>query len=121
MGECQPLEFGAFLKHVKTSLDCGGLRYAGNGTVKTVAVGGGTCGEYWKSVLKAGCDTFVTSDVKYHDFLDIAEAGLNVIDAGHFPTENTVVPTLANTIHDAFPQLILLVSERHCDKVNFYR
>ena len=39
-----------------------------------------------------GCDTYVTADVKHHEFIAANELGLNLIDAGHFPTENVVVP-----------------------------
>lgn len=120
MGEFEPLDFPAFLRHVKNSLGCDGLRFCGGGEVKRVAVGGGSCGDMWERVLLAGCDTFVTSDVKYHDFLDIAEAGLNIIDAGHFPTENPVVGVIAAAIREAYPSLEVLISKKHLDKVRFY-
>ena len=58
--------------------------------VGKVAVGGGACAGEWPAALRAGCDTFVTSDAKYNDFWDARDAGLTLIDAGHFYTENPV-------------------------------
>ncbi len=72
---------------------CNGVRYAGDsGPVRKVAVGGGACGDYEDAAIAAGCDTFVTSDLSYHQFLDAAGKGINLIDAGHFPTEDPVCP-----------------------------
>ena len=69
-----------------------GVRYAdaGSGPVHQVAVGGGACGDYEDAAIAAGCDTFVTSDLSYHQFLDAAGKGIHLIDAGHFPTEDPV-------------------------------
>ena len=81
----QPLP--AFLAHVKERLGCEGLRYADGGRpVSRVAVGGGSCGSDLPDAAKAGCDTFVTADVKYNQFNDAQAMGINLIDAGHFCT-----------------------------------
>ena len=65
MGEVPQQPLDAFLKRVKTLLGCEGLRYVDGGKpVKKVAVGGGACGDGWREALDAGCDTFVTSDIK---------------------------------------------------------
>ncbi len=53
-------------------------------SVHRVAVGGGACADGMAEALAAGCDTFVTADVKYNQFWDAADSGLNLIDAGHF-------------------------------------
>ena len=110
-----------FLSHVKQSLNAPGLRYAPAGNkVHQVAVGGGACGGEWPAALKAGCDTFVTSDVRYNDFWDARDAGLTIIDAGHFYTENPVCGYLADTVHAAFPDLKVVISRTHRDCVKFY-
>lgn len=92
--EEQSLE--AFLTSVKKNLHCDGLRYVDGGKpVRKVAVGGGSCADEMFEALEAGCDTFVTSDVKYNQFRTAYENGLNLIDAGHFHTENPTMPLLA--------------------------
>lgn len=117
--EEQPLS--AFLAHVKDTLHCDGLRYVDSGKpVRKVAVGGGSCADAMQDALAAGCDTFVTADVKYNQFWDAKDLGLNLIDAGHFHTENPVTAYLAEKIAAHFPELEVKISETHWDCVKFY-
>ena len=110
-----------FLSHVKTALGCEGLRYVDSGKpVHRVAVGGGACGSELMDAYRAGCDTFVTSDVKYNQFWDAKDLGLNLIDAGHFYTENPVVAVLAKKLQAAFPEIEVKISESHWDCMKYY-
>ena len=112
-----PLE--QFLHDVVKSLSCRGLRYRDGGRpVHRVAVGGGACGEYIPHALAQGCDTFVTSDLRYNDFLDTR--GLNLIDAGHFPTEDVVCPEVVHRLQKAFPDICVSKSAVHRDAVQYY-
>ena len=111
----------AFLSTVREKLGCEGLRYADGGKpVRKVAVGGGSCAGGIMEVLAAGCDTFVTADIKYNQFWDAKDLGLNLIDAGHFHTENPVVSVLAEKIAAAFPEIDVKISETHHDCMKFY-
>ena len=115
----QPLD--AFLNRVKTLLGCEGLRYVNGGKpVRRVCVGGGSCADGMHEAIAAGCDTFVTSDIKYNQFWDAHDLGLNLIDAGHFCTENPVVSVLAEKISAAFPEVEVKISESHRDVMRFY-
>ena len=115
----QPL--AQFLAHVKTRLGAQGLRYVDGGRpVRKVAVGGGACADELPAVLAAGCDTFVTADVKYNEFYDAKAEGVNLIDAGHFATENPVVAVLAAKLRAAFPEIPVECAETHRDYMNFY-
>ncbi len=106
-----PIELIDFAAIVKERLDSNGVRYVDAGKpVKKVAVGGGSCSSSMKDVLAAGCDTFVTADIKYDGFLDAAAMGLNLIDAGHYPTENVVCPVLASWLKEGFPDVEVLIS-----------
>ena len=117
--EAQPLP--QFLAHVKTRLQVQGLRYVDGGRpVRKVAVGGGACADGLPAVLAAGCDTFVTADVKYNEFYDAKAEGVNLIDAGHFATENPVVAVLAAKLRAAFPEIPVECAETHRDYMNFY-
>lgn len=108
-----------FLAEVKTALRCDGLRYTGNAPVWRVAVGGGSCGSMLTEVVKTGCDTFVTADIKHDVFLRASELGLNLIDAGHFCTENVVIPVLKNWLTRSFPDLRILISSHRAPE-RFY-
>ena len=117
--QVQSLE--AFLSTVKKQLGCEGLRYVDSGKpVCKVAVGGGACGSELMDAVKAGCDTFVTADVKYNGFFDARALGINLIDAGHFQTENPVVTLLAEKIAKAFPEIQVMISETHHDCMKYY-
>lgn len=110
-----------FLEQVKAKLDCKALRYVDGGKpVRRVAVGGGSCGSALAEVFAAGCDTFVTADVKYNQFWEAKEMDINLIDAGHFQTENPVCSVLADKIQKAFPDVQVILSKKHADCVNFY-
>ena len=117
--EAQPLS--AFLSPVKTRLGAQGLRYLDAGRmVHAVAVGGGACADEMFAALDGGCDTFVTADVKYNQFWDAQALGLNLIDAGHFATENPVCAVLAEKLRAAFPELVVECAENHRDCMNFF-
>ena len=72
-------------------------------------------------VLAAGCDTFVTADLGYHQFLDAAAEGLNLLDAGHFPTENGVLPVLEAYLQTRFPALLAERSAVHGDVIRCWK
>ena len=111
----------AFLPYVKEKLGCPGLRYVcGGNPVHKVAVGGGACADEMGTAVKDGCDTMVTSDIKYNDFCDAKALGLTLIDAGHFYTENPVCVLLADILRSQFPSLEVKISERHHDCMAFY-
>ena len=110
-----------FLAFVKKQLGCQGLRYADAGRpVCKVAVGGGACGSEFMDAVRAGCDTFVTADVKYNQFWDAKSYGLNIIDAGHYHTENPVCVYLADQLRKAFPDVSVSLSAWHNDCTNFF-
>ena len=100
-------------------LGCSGLRFRDGGKpVHRVAVGGGACRDYIPQAIAQGCDTFVTADLRYNDFLDTR--GLNLIDAGHFPTEAVVCPEVVHRLQKAFPDICVSKSAVHRDAVQYY-
>ena len=117
----EAMEFASFLRHVKDSLGANGLRYAGPGKpVRRFGICGGSGAGDLPLALAQGCDTFVTADVKHHQFIQANEEGINLIDAGHFSTENVVVPVLKRWLNEDFPDLDVRISERHCQPEKFY-
>lgn len=82
--------------------------------------GGGACWDYHADALRKKCDTFLTSDLSYHDFLDAKAMGMNVIDAGHFPTEDVVCPKLVSMLQSAYPQLNIKKSTSHREVFQYF-
>ena len=78
--------------------------------VRKVAVCGGAGSDLIDLALAKGADTLVTGDVKYHSAQQAVFSGLNIIDAGHQPTELPVLEKLAD-------RLSLRFVERHMDVV----
>ena len=109
-----------FAADVCKALHANGVRYAGDRPVEYIAVGGGACGDEIDAVIAAGCDTFVTSDLTYHQFLDAAPKGINLIDAGHFPTEDPVCAKIVAYLEKEFPQLIIIKSTSHKEVIQYF-
>ena len=117
----RPVSVPDFLCAVQEALGAGGLRCTdGAKPISRVAVGGGACGEFLWAAAAAGCDTFVTADVKYNQFLDAAALRLTLVDAGHFPTEDVVCPVLARHLSERFPELAVRKSASHREVVQYY-
>ena len=117
----EPMPLQAFIQEVCHTLGCNGLRYADAGSmVSRVAVGGGSCGDFEDAAIAAGCDTFVTADIGYHQFLDAPGKGINLIDAGHFPTEDLICPVLVSYLLAQFPELSVKKSTSHREVIQYY-
>ena len=122
MGTLQsPMPLQDFARKVCHDLKANGVRFSGCGRpVYRVAVGGGACGDYIHAAIAAGCDTFVTADLSYHQFLDAEGMGVNLIDAGHFPTEDPVCARLSAYLTEQFPELTVFKSASHREAVQYY-
>lgn len=102
----EELSLTEFARRVKTGLGLEGVRMMDAGRpVHRVAVGGGACGGMLTDVMRAGCDTFVTSELKHDVYLEAKSRGINLIDAGHYGTEALVCPILVEWLQEAFPNL----------------
>jgi len=120
-GEVTEQTLSDYLLTVKTALGCDGLRYVDCGNpVHHVAVGGGACGGELQQVAAAGCDTFITADIRYNQFWDAKALGINLIDAGHFHTENPVCSYLTHKLRQAFPEVEVVLSQNHADCAKFF-
>ncbi len=120
-GEVEEQTLEQFMDTVKSALGIPVLRYVNcSKPVRKVCVGGGSCGSELMDAVNAGCDTFVTADVKYNQFFDSRDNGMSIIDAGHFYTENPVVRVLADKISAAFPEIRVEISKKHSDCMKFY-
>jgi putative NIF3 family GTP cyclohydrolase 1 type 2 len=80
-----------------------------------VALCGGAGATLIPDALVAEADVFVTGDLKHHQALDAAAAGLTVIDAGHHGTERPFVEALAGTLSTAVPGAEVSVSRISTD------
>ena len=116
----EPMPREDFCAHVKKALGSNGIRYVlGKTPVKKVAVGGGHCGDLMPEAVEKGCDAFVTSDLGYNDSLDAKELGITLIDAGHYPTENVVIPQLYRWLTEKYPDVEFCISRVHREVIEY--
>lgn len=75
-----------FVDKVAESYQTSGVRYVGEDArlVKRVAILGGAGQSYYKDAIDKGADVFVTGDVTYHVAQEMLDAGLMVVDPGHY-------------------------------------
>lgn len=92
-----PMPLADFISQVKMVLGIENVSVAAprDKMVKKVAVCGGAGASLLHKAAFAGADVLVTGDVKYHEAQDAIAAGMAIIDAGHFATEQPVVPYVA--------------------------
>lgn len=110
----------SFAKHVKSALNCEGLRYTGvNPTVKTVAVASGAGGSGVIAAAEEGADAFVTGEIKHHDINEANALGVDIIDVGHFKSEDIVILPLKKRLEEAFPDIIFTKSQVYGDKIKY--
>jgi dinuclear metal center YbgI/SA1388 family protein len=97
-----------FLRHLRHCLGVKTMRLIGpepEKIVRVVAQNGSYDDGLLSFLRNAPIDVLVTGDVKYHDALDLTEAGIFTVDVGHFHSEHMFAASLADRISKAFPGL----------------
>ena len=91
-----------FILLVKEKLGCEHLNYASNSTnVHRLALLGGGGGSYIRDAYQAGADTYLSGEIGYHNLTDCKDNHINLIEAGHYFTENLALKNLAKFVLDA--------------------
>jgi dinuclear metal center YbgI/SA1388 family protein len=114
------LDVSAFAEHVKRVLDTDAVHmseYCGK-TVCTVAVLGGSGGDFAAAAKAAGADALVTGEAKHHHFLEAAALELLLIEAGHYATEHGFVDEIFMSLQSRLNelQLQLYLKKANCEK-----
>lgn len=107
-----PMDLGDFVDFVKSTLGVHGIRCVGEKSevINTVALCTGAGGDGMLTAYRAGADVYITSDIRHHEAQLAFELGLNVIDAGHFETENIVCEFLSDYIEKNLPGVRVIPS-----------
>lgn len=72
---------------------------SGNDVVSVAAVCTGSGASLMDEVLQCGADVYITGDMKYHNVRDAYDAGVNIIEVGHYDSE-IIAPQLFARILD---------------------
>lgn len=101
-----PISASEFAALVKESLHARSVKFADAGNkIQKVALCSGSGADYLESALAVGADALLTSEVKQHEYLNAAAAGISIFDAGHFDTEDIVIETLKEKLAGIFPDI----------------
>lgn len=65
----------------------------------------GAGGGFFAEAKAQGADCFITGEIKHHIALEAMDAGMCVIEAGHFETENPACEVMANALQNACDEL----------------
>jgi len=108
------IDLVSFAATVKKILGLKKVRFIGdtNKEVGTVVVSSGSYYDIANISKIKGADVIVTGDIKYHDARNMLDYGLCAIDAGHFGTENIIVPIIVNYLSEMTEDVEILKSER---------
>jgi len=98
-----PMSAEQFLTGLFSALDCRGLHLAGSlpEMIRTVALCGGSGSELAETAHALGADVYITGEVKHSTARWAEAAGFCLIDAGHYATEQLIVPALAKRLTSA--------------------
>lgn len=121
VGYVDECTLGEFIQTVKLALDIEHIRYVGSkkNIVNKIAVLGGSGADFIPNAKLEGCDVYVTADVKYHQAQTADKIGINVIDAGHFETENLVIYKVARHLRANFDEVEVITSLRNKSYIKY--
>ena len=97
---------GQYVRMIEKTLSCT-VRIMGRKEkmIHSVGLSSGSGGDAWINALDAGCDVFITGEMKHHLAISAADAGITVLECGHFATEEPGIRMLAETLQNRFNKL----------------
>lgn len=112
-----PTEREKLFRTLKRGLGVDHLLIAGpqSGEAKTVAVCAGACGEFLDQAIAAKVDVYVTGEMRHHDALRAAAAGVTVVCTLHSNSERITLSKLAERLTNELPAVAWQVSAVDAD------
>ena len=96
-----PMPLEQFAEQIKLALHVPSVSVAdAHRPVHRVAVLGGSGSDDVAAAIAAGADTYVSGNLKYNQMVDAPDEGINLIEAGHFYTEQPICYHLAEMVKD---------------------
>lgn len=110
----------AFVKDVKSALDCKGLRFTDiKSKIKKVALCSGAGGDQIFAAADEHADALLTGEIKHHEINAANSLGVNIIEAGHFKSEAVVILPLIKRLSAKFPDVLFTKSKTYDDFIKF--
>jgi len=121
MGEtAQETDLEEFLKKIKDITAAKVVKYAGTKKkIRKVAICTGSGDFMIKDAINAQADIIITSEIKYHSFIDYTDK-ITIVDAGHYETEQFIKELLYDFLNKKFPNFAFLISEMDVNPINYF-
>lgn len=105
---------------LRKRLGCQVVRYcAGTRPFRRIGIAGGAGGSLLEEAIAAGCDAFITGDVKHSCWYLAKSYGVALFDCGHYHTEAPVMARVRAHLAAALPTLLVLSAEADQDPVQY--
>lgn len=99
-----PISAAELVKDIAAGLHTAVRVLTGERPIQKIAVCSGSGGDCLLPLCD-GVDAILTGEIKHHEWLAFADAGITAIDAGHYATEVMAADLLAKETATAFPDL----------------
>lgn len=96
-----PMSGEEFAAHCAQKLGTSVRLHKGCEPIATVAVGGGSCGEFARAAEAAGAQVLVSGEIRHNHYVD--ETSLTLVEAGHYATEQPVIEPFAAHLRELCP------------------
>ena len=110
-----------WLKHIQQTLNLQCIRHTPftGKKIKKVALCGGAGSFLIQKTVNAAADTYITADIKYHEFFE-ADNKLLLVDIGHWESEQFTIDLLHDFLRENFPNFAVLKSKIVTNPVQYY-
>jgi len=108
-----PVDRPVLLDRIKKGLEIDHLLIAGplEGKITRVATCAGACGDLVNDALAQKADLFLTGEMRHHDALKAAAAGMTVVCTLHSNSERATLKRLKQRLEQALPGLACHLSQ----------
>ena len=119
IAEIEPISSDELIKKISISLNANVMHNKVKKTVKKLAICSGAGSSDMCFAIDEGADAFLTGEAKYHKFIEADTNDILLLSAGHYETENVVVPVLAKRIAERFPEIEVIITKTE-NPVKYY-
>ena len=108
VGTVEEMTLEDFVYAAKMTLGVDVIKYSdAYNPVRRVALVGGDGKDYVKAAIEAGADTYLSGRIGYNVMEEAAELGINLVEAGHFFTEQPVTEFFADILMHIDPNMFI--------------
>ena len=117
IGALPQIERGELFDRIKKELELGHLLIAGpqRGPVSRAACCAGSCGEMVNDAINAKAEFFLTGELRHHDAITAARAGMTIVCTLHSNSERAVLRRLKARLGERLPQWPVYLSQHDHD------